>query len=310
MQYAAIDIGTNAVLLLIMTDEGGLRELFDTSTITRLGEGLLATGNISAAAMERTLAVLERYLRIMNEHGATDVICFGTAALREAGNSAEFVRLARDRLGLDVRVISDRDEAFYTYLSVRDVAFPADGEFVAVDIGGGSTELIRGSREAFKGYVSLPIGTVKLTERFVRHDPPADTEMELLVRAIREALAEVPREACDAVVGVGGTVTTLAAIALGLPVFDKEKIEGVRLGIDAVQAVIDRLAPLTSTERLHIPGMERGREDILLQGVVLMREVMDHFRQDELIVTTKGARHGFILEAAARQNAASRNPKS
>jgi len=300
MQYAAIDIGTNAVLLLIMTDEGGLCESFDTSTITRLGEGLLATGNICAAAMERTLAVLERYLRLMSEHGATDVTCFGTAALREAGNSAEFVRLARDRLGLNVRVISDRDEAFYTYLSVRDVAFPADGEFVAVDIGGGSTEVIRGSREAFKGYVSLPVGTVKLTERFVRHDPPIDREMESLVRAVRETLSGLPREACDAVVGVGGTVTTLASIALGLPVFDKEKIEGVRLGIDAVQTVIDRLAPLTSTERLQIPGMEPGREDILLQGVILMREIMTHFQQGELIVTTRGARHGFILEAAGR----------
>lgn len=308
MQYAAIDIGTNAVLLLVMTDEGRLHEVFDASTITRLGEGLLATGNISAAAMERTLAVLERYLRLMSEHGVTDVICFGTAALREAGNSAEFVRLARDRLGLDVRVISDRDEAFYTYLSLRDVAFAVDGQFVAVDIGGGSTEVIRGSREAFKGYVSLPIGTVKLTERFVRHDPPSDTEMESLVRAVREALVGVPREACDAVVGVGGTVTTLAAIVLGLPGFDKQRIEGARLSGATISGVIGRLKLLPSKERLHVPGMERGREDILLQGIILMREIMTHFQQDELIVTTKGARHGFIYEAA--KAAASRNPKS
>jgi exopolyphosphatase/guanosine-5'-triphosphate,3'-diphosphate pyrophosphatase len=174
-----------------------------------------------------------------------------------------------------------------------------------VDIGGGSTEVIRGSREAFKGYVSLPIGTVKLTERFVRHDPPSDTEVESLVRAVREALAEVPREACDAVVGVGGTVTTLAAIALGLPGFDKHRIEGARLSEATISGVIEQLKPLPSKERLHIPGMERGREDILLQGIILMREIMTHFQRDELIVTTKGARHGFIYEAAARQSAAS-----
>ncbi len=240
---ASIDIGTNAVLLLVMESNGAFEELLDTSTITRLGEGLLSTGALGPIAMERTAAALEAYRRVIDDYGAPGAVCFGTSALREAANREEFLDMARQRAGFDIRVISERDEAYYTYLSVRNDPAIEGGRLLIVDIGGGSTEITLGDRENFLDYVSLPIGTVKLTERFIKHDPPPSGEIAVLSGFVRaEVNANRPKgipagQGDLTIVGMAGTITTLAAMLLGQHKFDKKKIHGMQISLSELSAM-------------------------------------------------------------------------
>jgi len=297
MRYGSIDIGTNAVLLLVMESNGQLDELYDASTITRLGEGVLATGRLIRPAMERTVGALVRYRRVLDDYGVETPDCFGTAALREAANRDEFVEMAWQRAGIRVRVISEYEEAYYTYLSVKDDPRIEGEELLIVDIGGGSTEITRGTRLRFLGYVSLPLGTVKLTERFIRHDPPFAEELANLSGFVREQV--VARSGSDnrSIVGMAGTVTTLAAMVLGLDAFDKKKIHGMVISLATLREWRMRLLAMTVGERKGLPGMEPGREDLIPQGVLLMEEIVVASGGTQFTVSTAGARYGVLYEA-------------
>jgi exopolyphosphatase/guanosine-5'-triphosphate,3'-diphosphate pyrophosphatase len=297
MRYAAIDIGTNAVLLLIIDRKVGFGELRDLSTITRLGEGLVRSGRLIPSAMERTLSALETYRAELDAYQARVAACFGTSALREAENREEFIEMARQRAGLEVRVFSEYEEAFYTYLSVKHDPLIPGNNFVIVDIGGGSTEISRATRERLIDYVSLPVGTVKLTEQFIRHDPPAHEELESLRQFIRNKLPfHEQEEAGTTIVGIAGTMTTLAAMLLGLEKFDKEKIHGLTVPVGELDGWIERLSRMPVRERREVPGMEPGREDLLLQGMILMREIVASFQGKEFAVSTYGARYGVMYD--------------
>ena len=301
MTYGAIDIGTNAVLLLIAAEEAGrFREVADLSLITRLGEGLLKTRRLSLEAMERTIAALEKYRAVLDAHHGEIVYSFGTSALREAENREEFIEKARQRARFDVKVFSEYEEAYYTYLSVnRDPAISGD-DLAIVDIGGGSTEITRGTRERFLDYVSLPVGTVKLTEAYVKHDPPARSELEDLARFVRGLLPGGRVGGDCTVVGMAGTMTTLAAIVLGLDGFHKERIHGLSIPLATLDEWIGRLSGMSIAQRRALPGMEPGREDLLLQGMILMREIAASLRADSFVVSTYGARYGALYERMGR----------
>jgi exopolyphosphatase/guanosine-5'-triphosphate,3'-diphosphate pyrophosphatase len=295
MNYGAIDIGTNAVLLLIAHRNGGdFEEVLDVSTITRLGEGITRTGRLSPPAMERTATVLETYRGLLEAHEARVVACFGTSAVREAENRAEFVAMVRERTGLEVKVFSEYEEAFYTYLSVKHDPIVKGDSFIVVDIGGGSTEIARATRERFIDYESVPVGTVKLTELFVRHDPPLREELEGLRRFVREKFPVLQERGNDTIVGMAGTMTTLAAMILGLKEFDKKKIHGHVVTVPVLDQWIERLGSMSVSQRRTLPGMEPGREDLLLQGMVLMREIVDAFHGKDFVVSTYGARYGVM----------------
>jgi exopolyphosphatase/guanosine-5'-triphosphate,3'-diphosphate pyrophosphatase len=297
MRYASIDIGTNAVLLLVMESNGQLEELYDASTITRLGEGVLATGRLTRPAMERTVGALVRYRRVLDDYGVETPDCFGTAALREASNQDEFIEMAWQRAGIRVRVISEYEEAYYTYLSVKNDPQICGEELLIVDIGGGSTEITRGTRLRFLGYVSLPLGTVKLTERFIRHDPPLAEELANLSGFVREQVAARKGSENRSIVGMAGTVTTLAAMILGLEAFDKKKVHGMVISLATLSEWRMRLLSMTIGERKGLPGMEPGREDLIPQGVVLMEEIIVASGGTQFTVSTAGARHGVLYEA-------------
>jgi len=304
MRYGSIDIGTNAVLLLVMESNGQLDELYDASTITRLGEGVLATGRLIRPAMERTVEALERCRRVLDDYGVETPDCFGTAALREAANRDEFVEMAWRRTGIRVRVISEYEEAYYTYLSVKDDPRIEGEGLLIVDIGGGSTEITRGTRLRFLDYVSLPLGTVKLTERFIRHDPPLAEELANLSGFVHEQAGRarrrrVGRKGSDnrSIVGMAGTVTTLAAMVLGLDAFDKKKVHGMVISLATLREWRERLLAMTVEERKGLPGMEPGREDLIPQGVVLMEEIVVAFGGTQFTVSTAGARYGVLYEA-------------
>lgn len=295
MKYGAIDVGTNTALLLIVDRNGHDKEILDLSTITRLGEGVRQTGRLSEGAMERGLKTLARYRKILDDNGVEQTICVGTSALREASNSDVFLKLAEERLSLKIRVISEREEAFYTYLSVKGDDSIPDDTFLIIDIGGGSTEIIEGDRYEFRDFVSLPAGTVKLTEMFVAHDPPEADELYRLEAYARELLPVTPfgGRPCT-LVGMGGTITNLAAMLQSLMEYDKGRVHGFRMTMAEIEELIEKMRRMTTPERRIITGMEQGREDIILQGALLLREIMVYFCFESLVVSTKGVRYGVL----------------
>ncbi|MBA4417327.1 MAG: Ppx/GppA family phosphatase [Syntrophus sp. (in: bacteria)] len=297
MKCASIDIGTNTVLLLIGDfRDGHLEEICDVSTITRLGEGLKQTGVLSEAAMERTFAALKEYRGLTWEHRVEKVYCVGTAALREARNSEAFLKKVKNELGISIRVISAREEAYYTYLSVKYDPLLNVDQFIIIDPGGGSTEIIKGDRKGFIDYTSLPVGSVKLTEQFIKKDPPAEDELNSLTLFLKDTIATTFDCRGFMLVGTAGTVTTLASIILGLETYKKEIIHGFHISVKETGDVIERLKGLTIRERVAMRVIERGREDIILQGGILVKELMDYFDAQELVVSAHGVRYGIIFE--------------
>jgi len=303
MNYASIDIGTNTVLLMIAEIKDGIEEIYDTAVITRLGEGLKQTGVLSAKAMERTLNALRHYKAITEKSQVKEVFCIGTAALREARNSDMFLEFARKKLSFDIRVISEREEAFYTYLSVHQNLSDEAEDVIIIDIGGGSTEIICGNREKFIDFISLPVGSVKLTEMFIKHDPPLDNEISSLRDFIQSILKLPFNINVQSVVGTAGTVTTIGSISKGLRVWDKKQIHGLRLTSKRIDEIAQLFLAKTISERSTLPGMEKGREDIIPQGIVLLQEIMRYFNAEGLIIDANGVRHGVLCERLALLNA-------
>jgi len=300
MKCAAIDVGTNTVLLLIIDTEQTPQDICDMSTITRLGEGLKKNGYLAEHAMKRTFTALAEYKRIIASHNVQEIYCVGTHALREANNGQTFVTHVRERLGISVNIISEYEEAFYTYLSVKHDNTVTEEKFLIVDIGGGSTEIIQGDKEKFRDYVSLPMGSVKLTEQFIKHDPPEKDELESL-NSFLNGYIKTPFDGKGyTLIGTAGTITTLATICLGLEHYNKRIIHGFRMSYNDIQEIIDTLQKLTVVQRRNLPGMEKGREDILLQGILLLSKIMSYFKIWNIIVSTHGIRYGILYERIGR----------
>lgn len=300
MKCGVIDVGTNTVLLLIAGVGGEVDEIMDMSTITRLGEGLKATGRLERAAMDRVFSCIAAYRDLMDKHGVEKVYAVGTSALREAMNGPGFVAEVRDRLGVSIRVITGEEEAYYTYLSVAAEPWAQEKRSIVVDVGGGSTEVIEGKGRDLIRSVSLPIGSVRLTEMFIRNDPPRGGELVSLSAWVRDSL-DVPVPSEDfLLVETGGTITNLASMVLGLREYDKKRIHGLVITAEEVGHAIDVLAPMTAAERSRVPGIEKGREDIIVQGFVIVREIMRYFGKDEVVVSANGVRFGVLLHHRER----------
>ena len=297
MKCAAVDIGTNTILLVIAQKNGEtFTDIADVSTIVRLGEGLVRSGSLKKEAISRTIDGLRNYLDIAASHGVEKILCVGTEALRKAKNGNEFVAQVKDAFGLDIEIISGRDEAYYTYLSVRNDALIAQADMTIVDIGGGSTEIINAACGRFAGHVSLPIGSVVLTDAYVSHDPPEAGELRNVSSFIRKNLENVSLSPGIVLVGTAGTVTNIAALILGIRQYDKSRIHGFTIRMQDLEGLITSLASLTSAARKDIPGMEAGREDIIVQGAMILKEVMIHGNFDACIVSAAGVRYGLLYE--------------
>lgn len=296
MKYASLDIGTNTILLLIGDIDRDIQDILDISSITRLGEGLKEHGYLLDTAMGRTIEVLKGYRNIAKAHSVKDIYCVGTSALREAKNSLEFLEMVKRECGISVHVISGQQEAYYTYLSVKkDSVFKIDPLFI-VDIGGGSSEIIIGDRKKMTDYVSMPIGTVKLTEMFIKHDPPLEDEINSMKSYIGTFLDKYFARAGHIFIGTGGTITNLASIMLGLEVFDKGRIHGFSFSLHELRDITAKLKGIDTSEREKMRGIEKGREDIITQGAILLEEIMSHYTLSDCVVSTKGVRYGVLYE--------------
>lgn len=295
---AVIDVGTNTSLLLLARRavDGSLEVLEDRAIITRLGQGVAATGSLAPEAIERTLAALRIYRRAADEHGAT-IRAVTTEGVRLADNPDDFLVPAAEILGVPMEVISGAEEARLSYLSVAH-EYPEGGGLRVVDIGGASTELVVGDGERVISAVSHRLGAVRLTERFVAGDPPTSAEIEGMAAAAREALSAQPLPPSPRLHGLAGTVTTAAALLLELDAYDSAKVDGSEHSLAALEGLRDRLAGLTLDERVT-PVLERGRADVFVAGLTLLLEVLRHCGADTLVVRDRGLRYALVVGPAA-----------
>jgi exopolyphosphatase/guanosine-5'-triphosphate,3'-diphosphate pyrophosphatase len=301
-RVAAIDIGTNSVLLLVarVAPGGALEPIEERATITRLGEGVDKTRELAPAAIERTLACLAEYGAVLSKLGVERVDAVGTSAMRDARGGEELRRRARELLGVEPRTISGDEEARLTFRGgLSGIGVPA-GDVVVFDIGGGSTEFIvgDGSTRTQREGISLDIGSVRLTERHVRSDPPTAAELAAVEADVARALASAPSMRGAKLVGVAGTVTTIAAIARGVDPYDAAKVHGAELALDEVQGVVARLAALPLAKRVELPGLSPKRADVIVAGAKLCAMIVERAGASSLIVSDRGVRWG-LAEALA-----------
>ncbi len=299
---AAVDIGTNTVRLLVgeLTPAGRLRVVHAAQRVTRLGEGVGSTGRIRPEAARRTLEVLGDFSEAWREAGAGRVLIAATAAVRDSENGEDFARQVAEALGEPLSVLSGEAEARLTVLGVAEGlgGLPADG--VIFDIGGGSSEFIGLRAGRPTRVVSLPVGVVKGREAFLSREPADPEELRALSAYLTDAVTPV-RFSLEAgpgstLIGTAGTVTTLAALDMGLERYEAERVNAHVLSEAAVGRLLERLAAMSLEERRALPVMEPGREDLIVAGAVLTRVVMEVFGAPKLIVSEYGLREGLVLE--------------
>jgi exopolyphosphatase/guanosine-5'-triphosphate,3'-diphosphate pyrophosphatase len=302
-RFATIDVGTNTVLLLVAERRGAaFAPLVERAEITRLGRGVDATGRLDPAAIAETARVLAAYAGEARRLGAAILACVATSAARDAANGPEFFAAARAAAGLSPEVISGEEEARLVFQSAwRDFGRP--GEPLAVlDVGGGSTELSFGDGPVPRGRTSLQVGAVRLAERHPCDDPPAAAQVARLREAARQALRPVAAMGLGQgrLVAVAGTVTTLAAVAQALPVYDAERVHGSELSLVVVERLVGSLAALTVRARAALPGMEPKRADVILAGALVVAEATRAAGFDRLTVSDRGVRWGLLYDRAGR----------
>ena len=303
MTVAVIDIGTNTVLLLVarITGEGDIQPLVYEQRVPRLGRGVDSSGMLDRGAMERVIAVLNEYRTLLAPHAPEATAVCGTSAVRDAANRDEFARRVREETGFELEILSGEDEALWTYRGgVSGV--PGTRRYTVVDIGGGSTEIIAGDPVHIGERISLNIGSVRLTERCLRHDPPTPAELEAAIELTEDEIARASRFpfAGSTLVGVAGTATSLAVLAQGLKSFTVASVTGYRLTRDAVESLFRSLREMSSAEIRSLSAVMEGRSDVIVAGTLIAREIMAHFKFDSMIVSERGVRYGIALREAGR----------
>ncbi|MEU6993280.1 Ppx/GppA phosphatase family protein [Streptomyces sp. NPDC046465] len=311
-RVAAIDCGTNSIRLLVADADPGTGELVDLDrrmTIVRLGQGVDRTGRLAPDALERTFAACREYAAVIKEHGAERVRFVATSASRDAENRDEFVRGVLDILGVEPEVISGDQEAEFSFTGATkeltgrdDLATP----YLVVDIGGGSTEFVVGT-DRVQAARSVDVGCVRMTERHlvrdgVVTDPPAPEQLDAIRADIEAALdlAErtVPLKEARTLVGLAGSVTTVAAIALGLDAYDWRAIHHSRIPYDQVSDIVRRLTHATHDERAAIPVMHAGRVDVIAAGALVLLAIMDRVGAREVVVSEHDILDGIAYKVA------------
>jgi exopolyphosphatase / guanosine-5'-triphosphate,3'-diphosphate pyrophosphatase len=301
-RVAVVDLGTNSTRLLVAeVRDGAVDELVRRTTVTRLGEGVDATGRLSDAATDRVRTTLAGYRDLIDQHGADKVVAVATSAMRDAENGPAFRDEIHDRLGMDARTISGDEEARLTFLGATSGRSP-DAETLVIDIGGGSTEYVVGRAGSEPGFhVSTRMGSVRHTERHLHSDPSTAAELEALAGDARTIVdQEVPAEVRERVeegIAVAGTATSFAAIDQQLDPYDPAKVQGYRLSVDACKRIVDRLGALTVEERRQVTGLNPDRAPSIVAGAVILLQSMHEFGLEELEISEADILHGAALSA-------------
>jgi exopolyphosphatase/guanosine-5'-triphosphate,3'-diphosphate pyrophosphatase len=302
IRVAAVDVGSNSIRLLVAEIVAGGQEPLATIARAgepcRLGRGLEKTGVIESPMAARAADLTAEFVRRARSLGAQRLVIGGTAALRRASNGEEVARLIGERVGLPVRILSGDDEARLVYESVvLGLGAPAKrSSCVVFDLGGGSTEVVSGVGERAGRWVSLPVGAVSLTERFLHQGPASDAEIRAIeshvAAEVERSCAEMPASAA-VLAGVGGTVTALAVLDLGLSTYVPERVEGRLIENARLDDLVDRLARSTEAERRQMSVLGKGRADIVVAGALAVRVLARRFHSRGLICSTQGLRYGL-----------------
>ncbi len=294
MRVGAVDLGTNSTRLLVAdVSDGRVTEIVRRLAITRLGEGVDESGTLLPRAIDRVHAALDRYAEEATALGAERVLAVATSAVRDASNGEEFLDGLAARYGWTTRLLSGQEEAETTFRGVTSDRTLA-AEVLLVDIGGGSTELLVAGPTGVSFATSLQAGCVRLTERFLQTDPPTSSELEEVAANVRSLL---PTLEVASAIGVAGTITTVAAIDLGLVEYDPVRIHGHRISRAAALRVLGELAALPLAERERVPGLEPARAPVIVGGLVALREIMTRYELREIEVSERDILHGIALAA-------------
>jgi len=298
--YAGIDIGTLTLRLLVARVlDGRLRELDSERRVVRLGEGLQPSGRLQPAPMARAIATLVEWMPRIEKGGAREVVAVATSAVRDAANRDEFLAEVKRKCGWDVTVLSGDEEARLSLLGIR-VGLPPDADrYIALDIGGGSTEFMKAAPDQPPVMVSINEGVIRLTEACLRSDPPkpedvaaARTRIRNNLNAVKDKLGAV---AGFRLVGTAGTITTLAAMDQQLEAYVPKRIQNYRLSWDAVRRILGDLTSRTNAQRRELKGLEPGREDLMVAGTLILLECMERFGFVECLVSDYGLREGILI---------------
>jgi exopolyphosphatase / guanosine-5'-triphosphate,3'-diphosphate pyrophosphatase len=303
MRVGVVDIGTNSTRLLVAEVEGdALTELDRRTTVTRLGEGLEASGRLSDAAMARVSEALAGYREALDEHGAARVVAVATSAMRDAANGPDFRDEIERRFGVVARTISGDEEARLTFLGAT-AGRDAGAATLVIDIGGGSTEFVVGHPGGDPEFhISTRMGSVRHTERHLHSDPPTADELAALAEDARAIVeTDVPtdvRVGVEAGIAVAGTATSLAAIDQELDPYDPERVHGYRLTTASCERLLGRLAELTVEQRREVPGLHPDRAPTIVAGAGILLESMRACGLEEIEISENDILHGAALTAS------------
>jgi exopolyphosphatase/guanosine-5'-triphosphate,3'-diphosphate pyrophosphatase len=314
---AVVDMGTNSTRLLIarVDDDGGVEELERRSTVTRLGQGVDASGRLSDEAIGRVLDVLEKYRGLIDESGAETVVALATSAVRDSENGEQFRDSLRDRFGFEARTISGDEEAGLTFRGATSARTDRDQSTLVIDIGGGSTELVVGRPGADPDFhVSTQAGSVRQTERHLHDDPPAPEQLAALLEEVRGIVEEaVPSEVRASVthgIAVAGTATQVASIARALDHGQEGEpgdvggrgVHGYVLELSRVHAILERLAAVPLERRRETPGLDPDRAPTIVAGAAILVVAMEAFGLARVEASETDILHGAALAAATTRN--------
>ncbi|MBS1148308.1 MAG: exopolyphosphatase [Myxococcaceae bacterium] len=302
-RFASIDIGTNSVLLLVAERgaDGRFAAVLERAEITRLGRGVDQSKTLAPDAIETTLQVLERYATEARGLGAQAIAATATSAARDASNGAEFLRAVAERTGVKVEIITGEEEARLSFASAW-ADFGGAGPLVVLDIGGGSTEFIYGDGAGEVTFRrSFDIGSVRLTERWIRSDPPSAAERATITTHLDQTFAQLPAPPVGAhLVGVAGTVTTICAVARAIDPYDAAKVHGARLPATEISATLERLCALPLAERRTLPGLQPKRADVIPAGAMILEAAARRLSANEVRVSDRGLRWGLLVDRFGR----------
>ncbi|HLT69230.1 MAG TPA: Ppx/GppA phosphatase family protein [Acidimicrobiales bacterium] len=297
---ASLDLGTNSTRVLVARPVGGRLETLDRrNTITRLGQDVGANGRLGDEGVERTLACLRSYREVLDANGVERLRAAATSAARDAANRDEFFDAVEEVVGVRPELLSGAEEGRLSFVGATGELDPSLGPFLVVDIGGGSTEFIVGTDDV-EGVMSVDVGCVRLTERFLEHDPPLPEELSACISYTDAFLDDVVREVpavagARTLVGLAGTVTTVAAVEIGLETYDRDRIHHFRLTRDAAEDVFRTLATEALADRVHNPGLEPARADVIVGGCCVLVAVFRRLGFDEMIVSEADILDGLAL---------------
>ena len=306
IRLAGVDIGTLTCRLLIadLLPDGRLKELRSERRILRLGEGVDQAKQLNGTAMDRVVQCLKEWREIIEAFSVDAAAAVGTSAVRDAANRDKFLDRVKREAGFEVELISGEEEARRTLLGIRSGLSVGVTDLLALDIGGGSTEFILDRPGQAPIIRSIDIGVVRLCERILHRDPPTDEEIrqarEWVSRETKAAIAGMGNYQTVTFVGTAGSITSLAAMAQKLPAYEPARIHNYLLQLNTIRELEETLLSCKKADRAGLPGLEKGREEVIAAGAIIIRTVMETLGLQECLVSDLGLREGLLIDLAAQ----------